>query len=205
MTKLLYIEASPRKKRSSSIAVANTFLDTYRKTHPQDEVLVIDLWQKEMPPFDGEVIDAKYAIMHNQAKSSEQIKAWSAVETIISEFKAADKYLFSVPMWNFSIPYRLKHYIDILVQPGHTFAVVDGEYKGLVTNKKALLIYSRGGSYTADDVLDLQIRYMQTILGFIGLKNCTSIVIQPTLGNPEEKKKSLETANKQAQTLAAQY
>ena len=38
MAKLLHIEASPRKDRSASIAVARTFLDEYGKTHPGDTV-----------------------------------------------------------------------------------------------------------------------------------------------------------------------
>ena len=146
MAKLLYIESSPRKKCSSSIAVASTFLDTYRKTHPQDQIEVIDLWHKELPPFDGDVIDAKYAIMHQQPHTPEQINAWKKVEELIAEFKSADKYLFSLPMWNFGIPYKLKHYLDLLVQPGYAFTITpQGEYQGLVTGKKVALVYSRGG------------------------------------------------------------
>lgn len=44
------------------------------------------------------------------------------VEDVIEQFTAADKYLFSLPMWNFGIPYKLKHYIDVIVQPGYTFS-----------------------------------------------------------------------------------
>ena len=46
MSKLLYIEASPRKSRSKSIAVAKTFLDAYRAANPGDAVVTIDLWEK---------------------------------------------------------------------------------------------------------------------------------------------------------------
>jgi len=205
MTKLLYIEASPRKKRSSSIAVAKTFLDMYRKTNPQDEIVTLDLWQKELPPFDGDVIDAKYAIMHGETKTAEQVKAWKKVEALIDEFKSADKYLFSLPMWNFGVPYKLKHYIDLLVQPGYAFVVENGAYKGLITNKKVTLVYARGGSYEAGNVLDLQKPYMETILAFIGFKNFSSIIIQPTLESPEAKKKSLDAAHATAKSLAPQF
>ena len=34
MARLLYLEASPRKERSASIAVAKAFVEEYRKTHP---------------------------------------------------------------------------------------------------------------------------------------------------------------------------
>src|SRR5947209_8298461 len=125
MAKLLYIESSPRKERSSSIATAKVFLDEYRKSHPQDEIVTIDLWKKELPPFDGHVIDSKYAIMHGKEKTDDQVKAWKKVEDLISEFKSGDKYLFSLPMWNFSIPYKLKHYLDLLIQPGYAFKVTE--------------------------------------------------------------------------------
>jgi FMN-dependent NADH-azoreductase len=64
MAKLLYIEASPRKERSASIKVAGEFMEAYRQAHPNDQVEMLDLWKKELPPFDGDVINAKYRILH---------------------------------------------------------------------------------------------------------------------------------------------
>lgn len=210
MSKLLYIESSPRKKRSSSIAVSNVFLNEYKKLHPKDEVVVLDLWKKEIPPFDGDVIDAKYAILHGEKHTPAQAKAWKDVEAIIAEFKNADKYVISLPMWNFGIPYKLKHYIDVLVQPGYTFSYSPQEgYKGLVAGKKMLLIYARGGAYGAEtgaQQLDLQTRYMETILQFIGFKDLKSILIEPTLsGSNEEKEKVLSKAKEQALKSAAKF
>src|SRR5262245_62039207 len=148
MTRLLYIEASPRKQRSSSIAVSKVFLDEYKSRNPQDEIVTIDLWKKELPVFDGDVIDAKYAILHGKPHTEAQKNAWTAVEELIAEFKSADKYVLSLPMWNFGIPYKLKHYIDLLVQPGYTFSFSPQEgYKGMVIGKKILMIYARGGAY----------------------------------------------------------
>ena len=59
---------------------------------------------------------------------------------IAEHFKSADKYVFSLPMWNFGIPYKLKHFIDVLVQPGLTFSFSpETGYKGLVTGKPAVV------------------------------------------------------------------
>lgn len=209
MTKLLYIESSPRKKRSSSIAISTVFLDEYRRLHPNDEIVVVDLWKRVLPPFDGEVINAKYALLHGQSHTDAQAHAWKAVEEIIAEFKSADCYVISLPMWNFGIPYQLKHYIDILVQPGYTFSYSpQSGYQGLVTGKQLLLIYARGGEYGAEkggQELDLQTRYMETIMGFIGFKNPISILIEPTLGGSEVKEKSLEKAREQAKSIASSF
>ena len=137
MPKLLYIEASPRKSRSKSIEVAKAFLDTIRNATPSVEVDTLDLWSAELPRFDGSVVEAKYAILHGQPHTTEQAQAWRHVEDVIARFKAPDWYLFSLPMWNFGLPYVLKHYIDVLVQPGLTFSYSPSEgYSGLVTGKK---------------------------------------------------------------------
>lgn len=208
MSKLLYIEASPRKKRSASIEIAHVFLNEYEKKHAASEVQTLDLWQKNIPAFDGDTIDAKYAIMHGQSQTEAQRKAWRTVEQLIAEFKAADKYVFSLPMWNFGIPYILKHYIDVLVQPSYTFSYTpEAGYKGLVTGKPVLLIYARGGSYGSPDSksLDMQKTYMETILKFIGFTDFRSIVIEPTLGSPQDKEKTMAKAKQEAIKLAAAF
>jgi FMN-dependent NADH-azoreductase len=209
MTHLLYIEASPRKKRSSSIEVANVFLDSYREHHPDDQIETIDLWHQDLPPFDGDIIDSKYAIMHGQAHTEAQRKAWRAVELIIDDFKKADKYVISLPMWNFGIPYRLKHYFDLLIQPSYTFSYSPNEgYKGLVTGKPVLAIYSRGGAYgpgTGAEGFDFQKSYLEAILKFIGFTDTRSIVIEPTLATPELKDQTVKQGKELAASLAAQF
>jgi FMN-dependent NADH-azoreductase len=209
MAQLLYIEASPRKDRSSSIAVAKTFIETYRENHSNDQIEAIDLWQAPLPEFTGEVINAKYAIYHGQEFSEAQKRAWSAVEKVITQFTGADRYLFSLPMWNFGIPYKLKHYIDVIVQPGFTFSFNSEEgFNGLVTGKPVAAVYSRAGTYgpeSAMDNYDLQKTYLETVLGFIGFSDFQSIVIEETLGPVEVKEKNMAAAREVAQKIAAGF
>ena len=106
MIKLLYIQASPRDKRSHSIVVADTFVDAYSKQNPNDQIVTLNLFTMDLPRFDGLVVTAKYNILHGEEHSSQERAAWSAVESVVSEFTSADKYLLAVPMWNFGIPYN---------------------------------------------------------------------------------------------------
>jgi len=209
MAKLLYIEASPRKERSASIEVAKAFVGEYRKTNPGDTVDTLDLWTTPLPEFNGEVIDAKYAILHGHEQTPGQKAAWKAVEAVIERFKGADKYLFSLPMWNFGIPYKLKHYIDVLVQPTYTFSFSPKEgYKGLVLGKKAAVVYARGGAYPAGsggEAFDLQKKYMELFLGFIGFTDVTPVVIEPTLGKPESVTKLKTEAVERARSVAGAF
>ena len=190
MSKLLYIEASPRKERSASIKVARTFLNAYRDAHSGDEIETLDLWNTQLPAFNGDVIDAKYAILHGLPHSSEQKAAWQAVEEVIAQFNSADKYLFSLPMWNFGIPYPLKHYLDIITQPTYTFSYTPDEgYRGLVTDKPAALIYARGGAYPPETDAagyDFQRPYMELLLAFLGFTELRPVVIEPMLESPPD-------------------
>ena len=210
MGKILYIEASPRIGRSHSVAVADAFVEAYRGRNPKDDIVALDLFKKELPAFDGLAVQAKYNILHGKEHSKEEEKAWRAVESVIGEFNSADKYVFAIPMWNFGIPYRLKQYVDILVQPGYTFSYTPEEgYKGLVTGKPALVIYARGGKYspgTPSEAYDFQKRYMETALGFMGFADIRTIIVEPTLqGGPEIAKSKRAAAIEEAKSIAADF
>lgn len=205
MAKLLYIESSPRKQHSMSSLVAKAFIEKYQAKHPGDEVVRLDLWGRKLPEFDGYTIAAKYQVLHGQSFDANQQAAWKAVVEVCDEFKAADKYLFSVPMWNFGIPYMLKHYIDVLAQPGQTFSFDPATgYRGLVTGKPVAVVYARGGAYDSDvgKGMDLQKGYMDLLLGFIGFTDVRSIVVEPTFGAPEGVAKTESAAIEQAQKIA---
>jgi len=209
MAKLLYIQASPRDGRSHSIQVADAFLAAYRKAHPGDAVVTIDLFRKDLPAFDGAILDAKYAIMHGKQHTAEQAKAWKVVEAIIAEFTSADKYLLAVPMWNFGIPYRLKHYLDILLQPGYTFSFSPEKgCEGLVKGKPCMIAFARGGDYENADpnAVDFQKRYLELALGFIGITDIRSVVVQPTLqAGPEAASRKTDAAIAEARKLAEKF
>lgn len=207
MAHLLHIEASPRGSRSASRAVAQHFIDSHRAAHAGDTVETLDLWQTGLPEFDGPALEAKYAVMHGLSPTEEQGRAWQAVRRFAEHFKSADRYLFSLPMWNFGIPYKLKHYIDLIVQPGLTFSFTPGEgYKGLVTGKTAVAVYARGGAYgpgSGAEAYDQQRAYLRQILGFMGITDLREILVEPTLAEPSAKEETLAAAGRRAAELAA--
>jgi len=112
-------------------------------------------------------------------------------------------------MWNFGIPYKLKHFIDVIVQPTYTFSFSPAEgYKGLVTGKPAAVVYARGGAYppgTPGEGFDLQKRYLEQVLGFIGFTDVRPILVEGTLGKPEAAEKSKAAAIALAKSLAASF
>lgn len=208
MAKLLYIEASPRGKRSASVTVAQRFLDVYRAKNPGDTIETLNLWHAGLPEFDGPTIDAKYAVLHGTQPTAEEAHAWKAVIKVADHFKSADKYVFSLPMWNFGIPYKLKHYLDVLLQPGLTFSFTPGVgYKGLVAGKPAVVIYSRGGAYgpgTGAESYDSQSPYVRQALGFIGFTGLKEIFVEPT-GSEKGKEEAIAASTAKATALAESF
>lgn len=187
MSKLLYIQASPRGERSSSTDVSNTYIDSFKATSADNTISTLNIWDMNLPEFDGPRLNAKYSFLHGQNPSGAEAAAWQDIIAIAEQFKNADQYLISTPMWNFSIPYKLKHFIDVITQPGLTFSFSpETGFQGLVTGKPVTAIYSRGGEYDneAASGMDFQKPYLETVLGFIGFKDINSIIIEPTLADP---------------------
>ena len=210
MSRLLYIQASPRGQRSHSVAVADAFIEAYEQKHPDDEIVILNVFDASIPNFDGLAVQAKYTILHGKSHSEEELRAWKNVEHVISLFTSADKYVLATPMWNFSIPYRLKQYIDLLVQPGYTFSYSqDKGYEGLVVGKPLLAVCARGGEYPVGseaEMFDLQLRYIELLFGFMGFKDIRSVVVEPTLQDgPDVAKTRVREAIDRAKEVASNF
>ena len=78
------------------------------------------------------------AVFGGADPEGDEATAWRAARETFERFDSADDYLFTVPMWNASVPYILKQFIDVVSQPGWIFAFdpVRG-YTGLLENKRA--------------------------------------------------------------------
>jgi len=206
---VLHLIASPRGDQSYSRRTAEAFLKSYEDTHPDDRVETLDLYDGTIPAFGTLCATGKYKIMTGKEQTEEEREAWKDVERTIEQFKAADKLVISSPMWNFGIPYVLKQYFDIVVQPHYTFEVTSEGYKGLVTGKPALLFLARGGEYlpgTPGEGLDYQKPYLEFILGFMGFKKISSIVVEPTLqGGADTAEAKLLAAIEEAQSQADKF
>jgi FMN-dependent NADH-azoreductase len=190
MSRLLYIQASPRGQRSHSVAVADAFVEAFEQKHPDDEIVILNVFDASIPNFDGLAVQAKYTILHGKPHSQPEQQVWKDVEQVIEQFTSADKYVLAVPMWNFSIPYRLKQYIDLLVQPGYTFSYSeDTGYQGLVSGKPILVVFARGGEYppgSEAEAFDQQTKYIELIFGFMGVTDIRPVFVEPTLqGGPD--------------------
>jgi FMN-dependent NADH-azoreductase len=210
MAHVLHVQASPRGDESFSIRTARAFLEAYAKTHPGDTIETLDLAARPPIEFRGEAAGAKMQILGGQAPTADQAKAWARVTDTIRHLKKADKLLVSSPMWNFALPYRLKHYIDVVVQPGETFRYTpQGKVEGLMRGRPCLLILARGGRYepgTPAAAMDFQLPYLKAVLGFIGIEKVGVILVEPTAAEgPDAAEKVLAATVAEARQKAAAF
>lgn len=206
MTHILHLDASPRGDRSISRTLSKEFIANWKEAHPSDTVTYRDLGHHPVPLIDEPWIAAAYSAPNQH--TPEQAAAIRPSNELVDEFLAADRYVFSVPMYNFSIPAGFKAYLDQIVRVGRTFSVeADGSYKGLVTGKKLLIITARGGSYPKDTPYysyDMQEPYLRLIFGFIGITDVEVIHADNLMGGDDARQQAIANAQSALKTAVAQ-
>jgi FMN-dependent NADH-azoreductase len=210
MSKLLYVISSPRGEQSESRAIADEFLNAYRRSDPGVEVDVLDLWEEPLPVYGGPGVAAKMAVFAGQTPSGDQDLAWAEVQRIFARFDAADAYLFTVPMWNHGVPWVLKHLIDTISQPGMVFGFDPSTgYTGLLADKRAVAVYTSAvyhdGAPPAFGA-DFHRAYFNDWLRWAGIDQVSEIRFQPNLvtGDAEGGRAAAKAAARQLGTRFAE-
>ncbi|WP_067792104.1 FMN-dependent NADH-azoreductase [Actinomadura formosensis] len=184
MSRLLHISASPRGAASESLAIAGTFTDAYREVHG-DVVDHFDLWDGTLPVFGPAGAGAKMTVFAGEDPSGEQATAWRAARAVFERFDSYDRYLFSVPMWNSSVPYVLKQFIDVVSQPGWVFGFdTEKGYTGLLRGKKAAVVYTSavyGTGRPPEFGSDHQAPFLVGWLRWTGITDLSSVEFRPNL------------------------
>jgi FMN-dependent NADH-azoreductase len=186
MDRLLHISSSPRGAASQSRRIGAVFTETFQQTHPNAAVQHWDLWDGSLPDF-AVGAEAKMTVFAGGEPRGVQAAAWAAARRTFERFDAADRLLFSVPMWNAGIPYVLKQFIDVISQPGWVFSVDPAAgYRHLLADrgKRVAVIYSSavwGPGLGPEFGSDFQSSYFTDWLRWTGLTDIREIRYHPTL------------------------
>lgn len=203
MKKLLHIVATPREEESRTLQVTEEFLKGFLPSHPDWVLEELNLAKEELPSLTMKTVSGKYVLLSGKDLFGDLKDAWDEILNCIAQFLSADMYLISTPMWNFNIPYMLKHYIDVIVQPKYLFKYTEsGTTEGLVKGKKMVVIISRGGDYSSDmQPYDFQETYLRAIFGFVGITDIDFIIAEPMDMDVELRKQKIEAAKIAARQL----
>ncbi len=180
--RVLHIVATPRGLASNTGRISSVLLEALNDEFEDLEIKTLDLFGVDLPAVAGANIKSKYALMTGQSLGAGARSSWAEIERTIAEFLDADMYVLTVPMWNFSIPYVLKYYIDAIVQPGYLFAYNEaGEPEGLVKDRKMIVVTSSGADYSQEGLAPLNFveSYLRTIFGFVGISDIHFFRAQP--------------------------
>lgn len=170
MSKVLYVKANIKNEgESRTFKVSDSFVEEYKKNNPEDQIITLDLYKENIDFLRADDLGKLFGPKDEESKNNSILK-------YAYQFADADKYIIAAPMWNLSFPAILKAYIDYVSVSGITFKYTAEGPVGLLNNKKAVHIVSRGGGYD-NSPYEMGDRYLRTILGFFGIKDIETIAI----------------------------
>ncbi|OLT02295.1 FMN-dependent NADH-azoreductase [Pseudonocardia sp. CNS-004] len=135
MSYLLHIDSSSLGEASVSRQVARSFLDGW-----DGEVVHRDLAAAPVPHISAAGVTAR--VTDPARYTDEQAAAAALQDALIDELLGAGAYLFTVPMYNLTMPSVFKAWLDQILVFGRT---IGGSSP--VAGRPAVVISARGGSY----------------------------------------------------------
>ncbi|BAP30539.1 acyl-carrier protein phosphodiesterase [Chryseobacterium sp. StRB126] len=178
--KILIINASVRSKRSYSRKLTQLFVENWKTKYPSDLFTYRETGIDNITNIDEGWIAG--AFKKSSDRTEENIKALQLSDELIKELKEHDMYVIGTPMYNWSIPAGLKAYIDQIMRINETWkfrsGIPDGDYVGLLENKKAFILSTRGdtgyGENEKNGHVNFQTTYLKHILGIMGITDITT-------------------------------
>ncbi|NJR17967.1 MAG: FMN-dependent NADH-azoreductase [Calothrix sp. CSU_2_0] len=207
MNHILHIDTSPRGERSHSRTLTNDFVANWKNSHLDSTITYRDIGHQIIPPVSETWIAAAFSPPNTH--TPELTAALQLSNELIDELVECDRYICSVPMYNFGIPANFKAYIDQVCRVGRTFAVnQQGGYEGLLTGKKMLVITARGGSFPAGTPaanFDFQEPYIRTVFGLMGVTDINFVNTENLAMKGDTREQSLESAKAKLTALITEW
>ncbi|MTI46893.1 MAG: FMN-dependent NADH-azoreductase [Firmicutes bacterium] len=175
MSKVLYIKANAKPKGvSRTFRISDAFVESYKESHPDDEIVTLDLYKEDIKPLTGDDLDTVFGPKTEDSKNHPVLK-------YAYQFAEADKYIIAAPLWNLGLPGIVKLYFDYVSVVGITFKYVSGGgVSGLLEGKKAIHIVTRGGEYSTPPLSEFEMgdKYVRTIFGLFGVYDVDTFAIE---------------------------
>jgi FMN-dependent NADH-azoreductase len=207
---VLHIQSSPRGDKSNSIALTNAFLSASRKVFSEINEDVLNVWDENLPEFDALSIGAKYKAIKHEPMTDAESDTWNRILELICRIQRADRIVLGLPMWNFSIPYKLKQLIDLTAQRNYLFTYDGKEYGPCLSIAKALVVYTRGSTYREDSPIppsfDHQAPYIDFWLRMTGVHEIRSVIVDNAWNQDDaESAANLAAAKRSVEEIAKSF
>ncbi|WP_217170101.1 FMN-dependent NADH-azoreductase [Streptomyces sp. AC512_CC834] len=209
MSYLLHIDSSSLGEASVSRQVAQSFRDQW-----QGPVVHRDLAAAPVPHVTAAGVTARTT--DPARHTPEQAKAQALQDELIEEFLGAGAYLFTVPLYNLSMPSVFKAWLDQILVTDRTFTHTGDASPA--AGRPVLLISARGGSYSPGaprEGFDYLVPTLEAVLGHEDLLGLDVTTVTPELTMAPHApalasllplhEASMKSAHDRARTLAAAF
>ena len=140
-------------------------------------------------------------VVHRDLAAGQRAAA-ALSDTLIAEWRAADRVVIGLPLYNLGVPSTFKAYIDHLARAGETFRYTAQGPVGLLRDRKVQVVATRGGIYRGTP-LDTQSDYVRHILGLMGIRDVEFIHVEGLNMGAEVADGALRSARATIQQQAA--
>ncbi|AOZ94320.1 FMN-dependent NADH-azoreductase [Paenibacillus crassostreae] len=208
MSKVLFVKANNRPiEQAVSVKLYQAFLDSYKQSHPNDEIVELDLFAENLPYYDNTVITGLYKASQGIEATSEEQQAANTVTKYLDQFIAADKVVFGFPLWNMTVPAVLHTYVDYLNQAGKTFKYTAEGAVGLLSGKKVALLNASGGVYSEGPMAaaEMAVAFMKSNMNLFGVQDITTVIIEGHAQAPDQAATIIESGLNKATKVAAEF
>jgi FMN-dependent NADH-azoreductase len=168
---ILRIDASMRRQKSVSRMLADEMVAALGARKSSVNVINRDL-AAGIGIVNAAWIEAERTSEENRTPDQRALLTQS--DALVAELQAADDIVIATPIYNFSVPAALKAWIDLICRDKITFVYENDSPRGLLSNKRATVIVTSGGTLAGKDI-DFTTSYIRHILGFIGVDDVTMI------------------------------
>jgi len=206
MANVLFIKANDRDQ-SVSIKLYDAFVSAYRAKNPGDNITELDLFEAELPYYNGEMFSGIIKLASGGELTAEEQKAVNIANRYADQFIAADKVVIAFPLWNFTIPAQLLTYLSYLSQPRKTFKYTAQGPVGLQSEKKVVLLNARGSVYSEGPLAEkeMSVNYVKSMLGFWGITTIETVVIEGHNQYQDRARQIIETGLAEAAKVASGF
>lgn len=208
MSQVLFVKANNRPaEQSATVKLYESFLQTYKETHPHDEIIELNLFELDLPYYDLDMLNGLFKVNNGIPTTPEEQKAADLANGYLEQFLNADKVVFAFPLWNFTIPAQLLTYLFYLNQAGKTFKYTEQGPVGLVGGKKVALLQARGGVYSEGPMsaLEMSLNYVKNTLAFWGINDPEAVVVEGHNQFQDRAEEIIQDGVKRAAVLAAKF
>ncbi|MBX7461114.1 FMN-dependent NADH-azoreductase [Qipengyuania huizhouensis] len=197
MSTILHITASIRNDESVSRSLGKRLVERLAENQGA-KVVTRDLAKNDLPYIDAERFAANLAPYAE--RSPEQRDLANVADELIEELQEADTIVFSVPVYNFSVPATVKAWADLVARAGTTFRYTENGPEGLLTGKKVYITAASGGTAMGSEI-DFMSPWLKFFLGFLGMTDVELVAADGIMGEGGEEK--IAEAHQEVEKLAA--